>query len=183
MRRTGYHRTSGFTLIEIMMAMGIFALAMTAIYATWSLILKASKGGLEAAAQVQRERIAVLTVEQALTSARSFQADLQYYSFVVENGDNPGLSFVARLPDSFPRSGRFGDFDVRRVTFSLDRGQVFERDFVLRQSPILMDMDEDEQTHPIVLAKNVKGFVVECWDPRRATGRMSGWRQTSYRRL
>lgn len=167
MKRRRTRPAGGFTLIEIMMAMGIFALAMTAIYATWSLILKASRGGLEVAAQAQRERIAVNTVEQALTAARSFQADLAYYGFVIENGSSPGLSFVARLPASFPRSGRFGDFDVRRVTFSLDRGQEFGRDFVLRQSPILMDMDEDELSHPVVLAKNVRAFIVECWDGRK----------------
>ena len=27
-----------------------------------------------------------------------------------------------------------------------------------------MDMDADEQATPLVLAKNVKSFVVECWD-------------------
>ena len=50
MKLNSTQRADGFTLIEIMMAMGIFALALTAIYATWSLILKASKGGLAAAA-------------------------------------------------------------------------------------------------------------------------------------
>ena len=34
----------------------------------------------------------------------------------------------------------------------------------MRQNPILMDMDEDEQNHPLVLARNVKSFAVECWD-------------------
>jgi hypothetical protein len=27
-----------------------------------------------------------------------------------------------------------------------------------------MDLDEDEQKFPLVLAKNVKTFTVECWD-------------------
>jgi len=35
---------------------------------------------------------------------------------------------------------------------------------VLRQNPILMDMDEDEQKDPLTLARNVKTFSIECWD-------------------
>src|SRR5581483_1809287 len=34
----------------------------------------------------------------------------------------------------------------------------------LRQNPVLMDMDEDEQKTPLVLIRNVKTFDVECLD-------------------
>ncbi len=137
-------RVGAFTLIEIMMAMAIFALVLTAIYATWTLILKSSKLGMAAAAQVQRERISVRVIEDALISTRSFAADLQHYGFIAENGDEATLSFVARLPKSFPRSGKFGDFDVRRVTFSVESRLGAGRELVLRQNPILMDVDVDE---------------------------------------
>ena len=72
---------------------------------------------------------------------------MQYYSFVVENGGTPMLSFTARVPDDFPRNGKFGDFDVRRLTFSRRTrpDRTLENDLVLRQNPILMDMDADEQ--------------------------------------
>ena len=59
MKRASPTREGGFTLIEIMMAMAVFGLVLTAIYATWTLILKSSKLGMAAAAQVQRERISV----------------------------------------------------------------------------------------------------------------------------
>ena len=77
------------------------------------------------------------------------------------------LSFAARLPDDFPRGGRFGGFNLRRVTFMVEPGPDSENNLVLRQNPILMDLDKDEQDHPLVLARNVKSFTVECWD---ATG-------------
>ena len=35
---------------------------------------------------------------------------------------------------------------------------------MLRQNPILMDMDPVEQSTPLVLARNVKDFTIECWD-------------------
>ncbi len=154
-----------FTLLEIMLAIAIFSLVMVAIYSSWTLILRATKVGREAAAQVQRRRVAVQTIENALMCVQSFQASLPYYTFVVQNGDEPLLSFTARLPDDFPRNGRFGGFNLRRVTFSVEAGPNSEKDLVLRQNPILMDMDQNEQEHPLVLARDVRTFATECWDP------------------
>src|SRR5512147_553777 len=63
---------SAFTLIEIMIAIGIFSLVLAAIYSSWTAILRASKTGLEVAAAVQRSRIAVRMLEDSLGSAQSF---------------------------------------------------------------------------------------------------------------
>jgi prepilin-type N-terminal cleavage/methylation domain-containing protein len=163
-------RCRAFTLIEIMMAIAIFSMMVAAIYSTWILILRASRTGLETAAQAQRERIAVRTIEDSLTCIQSFRASMQYYYFFVQNGDQPTLSFTARVPDVFPRNGRFGNFNLRRLTFTVEPGPDAigsEKDLVLRQNPILMDVDGDEQHYPLVLARNVKDFVVECWDTNK----------------
>src|SRR5688572_20933837 len=126
-----------FSLIEIMMALAVFGLVLTAIYASWTLIIRSAKVGSEASARIQRERIALRTIEEALTCVRSYEADRLHYGFVAENNDNGFLSFVARLPESFPRSGRFrdGEFDVRRVSFSVESGDS-QSQLVLRQSPV-----------------------------------------------
>ena len=155
-----------FTLVEILMAMAIFGMVLMAIYATWSAILRGSRVGLGAAAQVQRERVAIQTIEQALTSARSFTLDMQHYGFIAENGSEAMLSFVARVPKSFPRGGRFGDFDVRRIAFSLEEGPDAQPQLILRQCPLLMEFDQDETEHPLVLAKHVKELLFEFWDTR-----------------
>jgi type II secretion system protein J len=155
--------SSAFTLIEIMVAIAIFALLVAAVYSTWMVILKSIQVGDAAGARAQRERIAIRTLEDSLTCIQSFQASMGYYTFNVTNGDQPGLSFVARLPDIFPRNGKF-DANLRRLTFSVEAGADSERDLVLRQNPILMDQDADEQQIPLVLAKNVKDFIVESWD-------------------
>lgn len=154
-----------FTLLEVMLAIAIFSLVLAAVYSSWLLILRATKVGQEATAQVQRRRMAVWAIEDALTCVQSFQASIQYYAFIVQNGSEPLLSFTARLPDDFPRHGEFGGFNVRRVTFSVEPGPNSEQDLVLRQNPILMDMNKDEQEHPLVLARNVKKLEVDCWDP------------------
>jgi hypothetical protein len=80
------------------------------------------------------------------------------------------LSFTARVPDIFPRNGKFfdpmtgRDFSLRRLTYSLEPGPGEQNNLVLRQHPVLMDLDSDEQQYPLVLAKNVRKFIVECWD-------------------
>jgi hypothetical protein len=127
---------------------------------------------------VQRSRIAIRTLEDSLTSARSFQVDLDHYSFEAQNGSEPSLSFVARLSSSFPRSGKFGDFDVRRLTFSLEPGADQSQMLVLRQNPILMDLDIDEKEHPIVLARDVKKFAMEFWDTKKGEW-MDEWNETN----
>lgn len=171
-------RHAAFTLIEIMMAMAILGLVLTAIYATWTLILKSSKIGLAAAAQAQRERMAIRAMEDALTATRAFAADPQGYGFYAENGDDALISFVARLPDSFPRSGKFHGLDVRRVTFALVSGPDSTRELVVRQNPILMDMDEDEKRYPLVLAKGVSGMEFGFWDTR-LNDWVDEWKQTN----
>lgn len=148
-----------------MLAITIFTMVIAAIYSSWLLILRATKVGQEATAQVQRRRMAVWIIEDALDCLQSFQASIQYYTFIVQNGNDPLLSFTARLPEDFPRNGEFGGFNVRRVTFSVEQGKDSENDLVLRQNPILMDLTKDEEEHPLVLARNVKTFAVDCWDP------------------
>jgi type II secretion system protein J len=167
-----------FTLVEVLIAIGILSLVVAAIYSTWTAILKASRVGLQAAAAVQRSRIAVRVLEDSIASAQLFVANQQYYSFQVQNGNEATLSFVARLAKSFPRSGKFGDLDVRRVTFSVESGTESSRELVLRQSPLVMDLDKDEKQHPLVLAKNVREFSVELWDQRLGDW-IEEWKQTN----
>lgn len=155
-----------FTLVEAMLAVAILSLVVAAIYSTWTAILRASKVGLEAAAQAQRSRMALHALEAALTSAQMSVLNADYYGFVAQNGDEALLSFVARLPPSFPRSGRFGDLAVRRVIFRVEPGPDNDRVLTLRQHPLVRDLDEDEQNHPLILARGVRALEMAFWDLR-----------------
>jgi type II secretion system protein J len=158
--------TRAFTLIEIMIAISIFSLVLAAIYSSWTAILRARKVAGDATASIQRARISIRIIEDSLGSVESFVRNANYYSFVGENGSEASLSFVARLAKSFPRSGKFGDLDLRRLTFTVEKGSDNSRQLVLRQTPVLMDMDIDEKEHPLVLAKNVQDFQLQFWDMR-----------------
>ena len=163
------HRRRGFTLVEIMVAITVFSMVIASIYETWALVMRATQVGQDAAAQAQRQRVVLRSIGDAIMGVQSFQASQQYYWFKLQNGGEPMLSFVARLPDTYARNGKFvgaaggRDASCRRVTFSLASGELGGKDLVLRQNPILMDMDQDEQQFPLVLAKNVKEFTIEWW--------------------
>ena len=88
------------------------------------------------------------------------------------------LSFIAKLPKSFPRGGKFGDLTVRRVEFSLQPGENRTQDLVLRQAPLLMDYDVDEQNHPLVLARDVEEMSIEFWS-LKAEDWIDTWTETN----
>src|SRR2546423_303169 len=156
-----------FTLVEIMVALAIFGAIMIAIYSSWSSILRGARIGREAAAEAQRSRVAVRALENSLVSLQMFQANIKYYYFFADtSGDFASLSFVARLPKSFPRSGDFEDQPVRRLTFAVEAGTNAENVLVLRQNPLLFDPSVDEEENPLVLARNVQVFMLEFWGPR-----------------
>lgn len=159
-------KRAAFTLLEIMVALALFALVAAAIYSSWFAVMRGAQVGLTSAAKVQRSRVAMQIIEEALSSTRSFDADGTNYFFIGENGGQAVLSFVSKLSPSFPRSGKFGDLDVRRVEFSLEPGPDSSKQLVLRQRPILMDWTKDEKMHPVVIAKDVKKFAMEFWDTR-----------------
>ena len=163
--------------MEIMVAIAIFSMLVAAIYSTWMVILKSSQVGQEAAAQIQRQRIAVRTIEDSLTCIQSFQASMKYYIFVVQNGDQPMLSFTARLPEIFPRNGRFGDFNLRRLTFTVEARAGFGKGSGAAPESDSHGHGPDEQSNPLVLARNVKDFAVECWDTNN--GWATEWHDTN----
>ena len=179
---------AGFTIIEIMTAMVIFGMIMATIFGCYTAIINGSQAGNRAAVTAQRSRVALRTIQEALGATRSFAADYQYYQFDAENGTEPYLSFVARLPDSFPRSGCFQgldpatgvllDFNVRRVTFAVEAAPDWGKRLVMRQNPMLMDMTEDEQNYPVVLANDVRKFEMEFWDKRKSDW-LDEWTETN----
>jgi type II secretory pathway component PulJ len=161
--------TLAFTLVEIMVAIMVFMLVIGAIYSSWMALLRSRQVAQSVAAQAQRQRITLHTIEDSLMAIQSFQASPQYYYFFLENGDEPVLSFAARVPEYFPRNGKFinpqtdRDFNLRRVTYTLESDGNGGKNLVLRQNPVLMDIDDDEQKYPLVLARDVRTFTVECW--------------------
>ncbi len=153
--------SQAFTLVEILIAMGIFGMIMLAIYASWSAIMRGTRVGLTAAAEVQRTRVAIHALEEALGSAVMYADNSIYYSFFADTAGNYAyLSFVARLPQSFPGSGLFEGQSLRRVTFQVDK----EKNLILSQSTLL---DIADRPYTIKLAPHANVFAAEFYNPRK----------------
>ena len=159
-------RRSAFTLVEVMLALAIFTGVVAAIYSCWTSVLQSARIGQAAAADAQRRRMAVRCLEDVFLSAQLFNLNARYYSFLADTAsEDASLSLVARLPKSFPRSGNFEDQPLRRVTFTLEPDAGSGKVLLMRQNPVLFEPDVDEEQNPLVLARDVRAFIVEFWGP------------------
>lgn len=181
MNRRVHKHSRAFTLLEIMVALALFSIVVLAIYSTWNSILKGKKVAENAAASAQRMRVTMRTLKDSILCTCMFNANAPYYWFSGEaDGDFATLSFVAHLPESFPRSGSFGDRAVvRRLTYTVEPGPDSQKQLVLRQNPLLQDPpDKDQTENPLILARNVKQFIVEYIDPQSGDW-ISEWTYTN----
>lgn len=153
---------AAFTLLEVLIALSIFLLLIVGIYASWSQIHRATRVGLEAAADNQRKRVAMRALEQSLGSVKYFLANETNYTFIADlDGDSSFLSFVSHLPDTFPRSAIFEHQPMRRVSFSVQNGTNGLGQLVLRQQPFLYEANIDDDENPLKLANDLRSFYVE----------------------
>ena len=144
-----------------MIAISIFMMVMVAIYASWSAVLRGSRIGMSAAAEVQRTRVALRSIEEALASAVIYSANGKYYHFASDTShDHAYINFVARLPGSFPGSGHFGDNNLRRVCFYVKDGNL-----MLAQGPLLEATKKigNGEPYTIPLAPHVTLFDMEFY--------------------
>lgn len=173
-------RGRAFTILELMLALGIFAMVLTAIYATWIAILKGSRAGLKAAAEVQRARMTMRTLEDAFNSTEYFQANMDpYYLFLADTtGDTADVELAARLPEHFPGVGRYGGQVVRRVHFYTKPGKDGMYDLMMSQWPIMQIVDSAHPPYTITLARDVTHFQLAFFEPRKGEW-LDEWKSTN----
>jgi len=158
---------SGFTLLEVLVALSIFALVLGLLYGTWKVLVQGNLAGLRLAADAHRTRMTVQTIEEALNSAVRFDRNRTYYGFSAEGADGvPQLSFAAHLASSFLGSGRFNGQKVRRVTFRVESSPGGSSVLMLYQKSILADLAPEDPGYGMPLAQDVSAFEVTFPDPR-----------------
>lgn len=151
--------------MEILIAMGIFMVIIMAIYASWAAILRSTDAGNRAAAEVQRTRMTVKCVEDAIASTVYFNENSTFYSFEADTTtDFAYLSLVSRLPSNFPGSGLFPDQPMRRVAFEVVQGANGNNELKMMQASVYQVLSDTESPYTITLATNVSHFGLEFWD-------------------
>lgn len=161
----------GFTLVEVLLAIAIFSMVLASIYSAWSAIMRGSKIAIDAAAAVQRSRMSVRAIEEALSSAQIYAANAQHYWFIAETkGEFARLDLVACLPENFLGSGLYGEQRrLRHVSFQVEPGEYSRNELVLKQWPMLSppSLGAGAEPYTIVLGRDVDLFKLDFWDPQR----------------
>ena len=153
-----------FTLVEVMISIALFGMILTAIYSSWSSILRGSRVGQEAAEQIQEIRVTLSCLNQSLTGAQIFNANEIFYSFEgYSEGDSSSLSFVSNLSESFLGSGFFPGEPVRRVSFYVGKSESGTAQLFMQQSPVLVDQESDFEPYTVGLAEGVTFFEALFW--------------------
>lgn len=159
-------RARAFTILEVMISIGIFAMIITAIYATWTAILKGSRAAQNAAASVQRSRIAMNALEAAFRTAQYFPANIAHYVFLTEtSGELDAVSMVSRMSPDIPGFGVHGGLGVCRITFSVREGDNGSTELVMSHAPMLADTNNTTtEAYSAVLARDVTLFDLQFYD-------------------
>jgi hypothetical protein len=143
-------------------------------------VMGATKMGTEAAEQVQRERVAIKTVEVGLRGMVYYEQNQDMYALDQNpDQDYPYFSFVARVPPDFIGSREFNGQALRRLSFFVD--DVDEsRALVLEQSHV-MRTPQGEDPVPVVrsiLAPQLEQFMIFFWSTS-AEAWIDEWTETN----
>jgi hypothetical protein len=155
---------AAFTLLEVCVAITVFTFIMISVLGCWRCIVQGKMIAEDAAAAAQRARTGIKTVVESLTCTELDTKNLQFYAFESDTSSKfAALSLAARLPADFPGSGLFGDNVMRRVTFEVVNDAGGKANLVMKQSPLLAVLDDQNTPYPITLARDVNVFMLEFW--------------------
>jgi len=149
-------------MVELMVAISLLLLMLGTLYSSWSAILQSTRTGAEAATNVQRERVTVQHVADALAGAVMVEDGEDWYRFKADTlSGYTSLSFVQRIPESNrkPNAQSF-----RRVSFSVEpssNGREWE--LVRRETPVTQ-APKATPVEPQELVRRVRLFKVELFD-------------------
>jgi prepilin-type N-terminal cleavage/methylation domain-containing protein len=167
---------SGFTLVEVLLAVTILTLLITSIYATWSTTLMAWRRGRDASEVFQRQRVVIDTLSELAQSVVYFAASPDLYAVTGTSRPDWGdsVSFVTASDVALPPSEAI-DAGMRRVTISMEQDEYGRKYLALVNAPaVSVDQSNTTTTADVtlqahVLSMDVSGFYVRYLDPRDGT--------------
>lgn len=144
-RRTG---ASGFTLLEMLVALIILAIAMTIVWQTFSLTIKAWKKGEQFLAEMHHGDFVMEQLTEALRSAAYFDDSGGVYGFRLEDREtgrypNDVLSWVKSGSAFMPPDATLAA-GLHRVDFTVEPNDEGDPATFVCAYPHLADKDEDE---------------------------------------
>jgi prepilin-type N-terminal cleavage/methylation domain-containing protein len=159
---------AGFTLLEVVLAVSVFALVMSALYATWNAGLRAWKRASESAEDLQRQRIIVDAMAELLRGAIFSMSKPAIYQFRgnIESPETPLLSFVTSSDLLLPPS-QIAIAGMRRVTFTMETDESGQPFLALTTENALAPRETAENWATTrIFSSDVSNFFVRFLDPQ-----------------
>lgn len=169
---------TAFTLLEVLLAVTILGLAMTAVYGTWNVALRAWKRGTDISDTFQRQRIVMDTLADLARSAVFFISNPLLYEVIGDHDAATGstVSFVTASDTALPPSEILAA-GMRRVTISMEHDEKGTPYLSISNQPALESDQAEYESRPHVLSNDVAAFLVRYRDPRDGTWHEL-WRET-----
>ncbi len=162
-------RTAGFTLLELLVALAIFAIAFAIVGAAFYTTTRAWTRGTQALEGLHEGDYIMDQVVSALRSAAWFRTTGSggRYGFWIEDGEDQypadTISWVASgsalmPPDSPYRLG------LHRLTLSVEDSDLGEPSLAVRAVPPFVDEEDMEEPEPYFAGGGVRGLDCRIWD-------------------
>lgn len=161
-------RPTGFTLMEMMLAVTILSLVVTSVYATWSAALRGWRRGTAVAEEFQRQRIVLEALDELARSAVFFVSAPALYEVrgSEEFGLGDSVSFVTASDLLLPPSEQLMT-GLRRVTIAIRQEPGSRATYLaLANAPAVEDQDRIGEPVWHAISHDVVGFGVRYRNPR-----------------
>ncbi len=160
-------KQAAFTLVEAIVSVAVFSIVLAMVYGVFFSLARSTVAGAEATVEIQRQRIALKTVEDSLSGLVYYEQSPEHYSFLADTTifDYPSISFVSRVPPDFLGNKEFGSQRLRRITFQVEDDEDLGRSLVMYQEALMQPVNTQDIREPKrwVLGPNLDTFFFVFW--------------------
>lgn len=159
---------SGFTFLELLVALAILVAAFAVMFTIFTTTLSAWRRGNEVLTQLHHGDFVMDQLEQSLRSMSFFDSAPQFYEFRLEQnraGGNPAdrISWVTTSSAFMPMDSPYAN-SLHRIIVSVERTDRAEYGVAIRAMSHLSEEDDDS-TDPWFVSTRVKGLRCRIYDP------------------
>lgn len=161
----------GFTLLEIMVAIVVFAIVMTVAFQVFSATVRGWKRGTEVADGIKHGDFAMNQLASALNSTIYFYNSRKVYAFQMEKDSNLGLpsdtiSFVTSSGAFMPPDSPYAK-GPHRLKLFIDSDDDGDPALFALPMPAVADPEEFEEEYtvdPLLVSHAITGLEILFWD-------------------
>ena len=160
-------KQAAFTLVEAIVSVAVFSIVLAMVYGVFFSLARSTVAGAEATVEIQRQRIALKTIEDSLSGLVYYEQSKEQYSFLADTTifEYPSISFVSRVPPDFLGNKEFGSQRLRRITFQVEDDEDLGRSLVMYQEALMQPINTQDIREPKrwVLGPNLDTFFFVFW--------------------